>query len=181
MKLHTFIGAAALALASLTAHAADATQSYQFPLTGSASGYTASPTVLHSEAGSFEDTFHFSYTGSALVDVSLVTVGMGDEQRITFSQAWLNGVPLAILPVDEDQGTFVGQAHLFNRPMTGDFTLVVRGYAGGPLPAGTGISASYAGTFNVMPTSVVPEPHGAAMLVAGLGTIGLLFMRRRKR
>ncbi|MET0207544.1 MAG: FxDxF family PEP-CTERM protein [Burkholderiaceae bacterium] len=171
---------AVLAAASFGAHAAnDLTQTQDITLIGNDNGYTASPTAIHGEAGSFVDTFNFTYTGAALVDVSLVTVGMGNEQRITFTEAWLNGVALTIRPLQDFDGTLIGQADLFKTPVNGNFTLVVKGYAGGDLAAGTAISASYATTFNAL-ASPVPEPEGAAMFLAGLGMMGVMLARRRR-
>lgn len=179
---HLVLGLA-LATGSLAAHAAidDLKQTQSVNLVGSPGGnYSAAPGVVHTISGSFEDTFNFSFTGSAMVSASLTHSSFGDVQRITFTEAWLNGIPLTIDPVLGFDGMQFSRAYLDSVSATGNFSLVVKGYAGGNLAPGEGIAASYAGTFNVMPTAV-PEPETYAMFLAGLGAVGLLARRRRMR
>lgn len=65
--------------------------------------------------------------------------------------------------------------------LSGPLVLTVRGYAGQGLTAGTPISASYSGTFNVLPASAVPEPESYAMFLGGLALMTLLLGKRRRQ
>ncbi len=67
--------AALLAVAATGAQAVDLTQNV--PLAGAGAGLTAAPIAIHTEVGSFVDTFHFSFTGNGWVDASLITVYSG--------------------------------------------------------------------------------------------------------
>lgn len=151
------------------------------PLGGAGGGLTAAPYAVHTEAGSFTDTFTFNYAGNGWVDASLITVFAGQSQQISFSDAWLNGVRLDIdAPQNGPGGTTWISASLPQHLLAGDYTLVVKGYAGGGLAAGTtGISASYSGTFNVAPA--VPEPQSYAMFLGGLALVTVMLGKRRRR
>lgn len=169
------------AWAGSTAQAADLNQAHAVSLEGSlSSGYTAAATAVHGEAGSFLDTFRFTVAKASLVDVSLVTIGQGHAQQISFTEAWLNGMPLDIAVMTGADGSRQSYASLFATPLSGDVVLTVKGVAGGALEAGTAISASYSGTFNVM-TSPVPEPERHAMFLGGLGMVALMLASRRRR
>lgn len=179
------VTAALLAVASTGAAAAsDLTQTQNITLAGDSSGLTGAPFVIHSQAGSFLDTLHFSYTGTGWVDASLVTIGKGDLQSITFTEVLLNGQSLAIsAPMTMPGGNAIySTATLPLTLLAGDYTLVVKGYAGGALSAGTtGIAASYSTTFNVLPASAVPEPESYAMFLAGLGLMAVMLGKRRRQ
>lgn len=176
----TTTAAAALAT-GVAAQAADLDQDVL--LDGSPStGWTAASTAFHGESGSFLDTFRFTVASASLVDVSLVTIGNGNAQQISFTEAWLNGVALDISTSIGSNGVRTSHASLFEVPLSGDLVLTVKGYAGGALTAGTSISASYSGTFNVLPVaSAVPEPTAYAMFLGGLGLMALMLRRRRQR
>ena len=173
--------AALLAVAATGAQAADLNQ--DVPLGGAGSGLTAAPFAIHTEVGSFVDTFRFSFTGNGWVDASLITVFSGPSQQISFSEATLNGQALAIGAPDGDgNGTSWISASLPSKLLAGDYTLIVKGYAGGNLAPGTsGLSASYSGTFNVLPASAVPEPQSYAMFLGGLALMTLLLGKRRRQ
>ncbi|OWQ93637.1 hypothetical protein CDN99_04045 [Roseateles aquatilis] len=173
--------AALLAVAATGAQASDLNQTQDITLSGAGGGFTAAPYAVHTEAGSFLDTFRFSFTGTGWVDASLITVGFGQNQQITFTDAWLNGQALDIGEPKTKDGTTWTSASLPRTLVPGDYTLVVKGYAGGQLAAGTtGISASYSGTFNVLPASAVPEPQSYAMFIAGLGLMAITLGKRRR-
>lgn len=172
--------AALLAVAATGAQAADLNQ--DVPLAGAGNGLTAAPFAIHTEVGSFVDTFRFSFTGNGWVDASLITVFSGQSQQISFSEATLNGQALAIGAPDSDgNGTSWISASLPSKLLAGDYTLIVKGYAGGNLAPGTsGISASYSGTFNVLPASAVPEPQSYALFLGGLALMTLMLGKRRQ-
>jgi len=174
--------AAALAVAATGAMAAsDLHQTLDTPLAGDSSGLTGAPYVIHTEAGSFLDTLTFRYSGVGSVDASLITIGTGAAQQISFTEVLLNGQALKIDPATPMGNATYQRAWLENPLLlAGDYTLVVKGFAGGSLPAGTtGIAASYSTTFNVMPS--VPEPQSYAMFLGGLALMTMMMRRRRQR
>jgi hypothetical protein len=126
--------------------------------------YTGGWNVTHS--GDFTDTYHF-LPELPWIEVSTVlsTIGFTATEDINFSSVTLNGHLLTLAsdgPVDYayTAGPLV---------LSGPLTLVVVGTSGS--------NASYSGTFNM---SVVPEPDTIALLVAGLGLVGLVTRRRQK-
>ena len=155
----TVMTAAALAVAASGAMAAsDLNQTHDTVLAGDQSGLTGAPYVIHTEAGSFLDTLTFHYAGTGLVDASLITIGAGAGQQISFTEVLLNGQALTIDPSVPMGNATYQRAWLGSTLLAGDYTLIVKGIAGGSIAAGTGgIAASYSTTFNVMPASAVPD------------------------
>ena len=182
--------AAVLAVTSLTAAAATHVTN-NIGLLGAADiGFSAGlsdpsgTAVNHALSGGFTDTFTFSYSGSAIVDVWLntqVSLGKLATQQIVFTSATLNGTALSIDPDFTLGNTRFSTAALYQTPATGSFTLVVNGFAGLLGSENQVISASYSGGLNAMPTAAVPEPETYALLLAGLGVVGLVARRRRQR
>lgn len=179
----TVMTAAALAVAASGAMAAsDLNQTHDTVLAGDQSGLTGAPYVIHTEAGSFLDTLTFHYAGTGLVDASLITIGAGAGQQISFTEVLLNGQALTIDPSVPMGNATYQRAWLGSTLLAGDYTLIVKGIAGGSIAAGTGgIAASYSTTFNVMPASAVPEPQSYAMFLGGLGLVTLMLSRRRRQ
>ena len=185
MQVKHLIAAIAVCAASFAAHAED--QSFNIGLIGnSGSVFSAGlsnpggTAVNHALSGSFTDSFSFiGYSGASIFDVWLDTsVTQGNEaiQQIIFTSATLNGIALEIDPDFVSGRTTFRTAGLSQQLTSGPLTLIVNGYAGIMGDAGRQISASYSGGVNVTP---VPEPTPAALLLAGLGTVGLLVRRRR--
>ncbi|WAC72918.1 FxDxF family PEP-CTERM protein [Roseateles sp. SL47] len=141
--------------------------------------YTGASIAKHTEAGSFTDTFHLWLSSTSSVEVSLITTSASDDQLISFSNVWLNGVEVPIYTLDGGDGSFTSFGNLTQLGLSGDVLLTVQGYAGGALAQGTSIAATYTTNFNVI-TSAVPEPQGAALMLAGLGAVGMVLRRRRK-
>lgn len=168
-------------LLAMTAAGPAAAESREVTLVSGTDGisYTGAESVNHSEAGSFTDTFLLHLTSPSLVEVSLSTIGASDDQYISFSKVLLNGFEVPILTLEPGDGTRASFGFLSQQGLSGDVLLTVEGYAGGLLPLGSSIGASYTTTFNVM-TSVVPEPASAALMLAGLGVMGVFARRRRQ-
>ncbi|MFX1680875.1 FxDxF family double-cut PEP-CTERM protein [Mitsuaria sp. CC2] len=176
------LAAAALAAAATGAMAAsDLNQTHDTVLAGDQDGLTGAPFVTHTEAGSFLDTLTFHYAGTGLVDASLITIGAGAGQQISFTEVLLNGRALTIDPATPMGNATYQRAWLDSTMLAGDYTLIVKGIAGGSLAAGTsGIAATYSTTFNVLPASAVPEPQSYAMFLGGLALMTLMLRKRRQ-
>lgn len=173
MQLKTLACAALFALGAAAAHAEDLTQTVDLvPNADTPGAYSAAFGATHEFAGMFTDTITFSGAAEGQVSASLITIGFLPGTDINLSSVTLNGLPLAI----QGGGTSVEVASLPLSAFSGPLTLVVMGTAAPTLGSGEAIAASYAGTVNV--TSAVPEPETYALLLAGLGVVGLLSRRR---
>ncbi|WP_431478493.1 FxDxF family PEP-CTERM protein [Massilia eburnea] len=141
-------------------------------LGGSATEQSAAFGVTHLEKGAFADTFNFSPSaGTYSVDASLVTLGFSPRTDVTFTAAYVNGHELTL----SGPGLFES-GFLLPSVITGPLALSVFGYVDFEDTGFTPASASYSGTLNI---SAVPEPGGYAMLLAGLGVVGTLGLKRR--
>lgn len=141
-------------------------------LGGSATEQSAAFGVTHLEKGAFADTFNFSPSaGTYSVDASLVTLGFSPRTDVTFTAAYVNGHELTL----SGPGLFE-YGFLLPSVITGPLALSVFGYVDFEDTGFTPASASYSGTLNI---SAVPEPGGYAMLLAGLGVVGTLGLKRR--
>lgn len=160
MRLKLLAAAGVLAFASTGALANDVNNN----ITGL--GGTTFFGALHTDSFDFVDIFTFTVPGSVIANTSLITIGSG-FQNIDFVSADLNGIPLTLSP-----NGFLETGSLGDHSFSGPLVLTVIGHSA----AAGGTFASYSGTMNV---SLVPEPETYAMLLAGLGVMGL-WSRRRK-
>lgn len=173
MRLKILACAAMLATAALASHAEDLTPTVPLiPNEAIPGSFSAGFGVTHEFAGSFSDTLTISGALSGFVSASLVTIGFLPQANINLTSVTLNGMPLVIV----GGGMGVEVASLPLSAFSGPLTLVVTGMAAPSMLAGTAIAASYAGTVNV--SAPVPEPESYALLLAGLGVVGLLSRRR---
>jgi opacity protein-like surface antigen len=172
MKFRTLLAASALAVAASGAFAEDFNQNVAFvPDAGIPGAGSAGWGVTHVQAGAFTDTFTFTGLSEGFFSGSLVTIGFQDSQNIDFTSVNINGQSYTLA----GQGTPLEVAAFNMTSLQGPLVLTVQGVAGPNAAVGDSISASYAGTANISP---VPEAQTAAMLLAGLGVIGMLGRRR---
>ncbi|MBI3156779.1 MAG: PEP-CTERM sorting domain-containing protein [Burkholderiales bacterium] len=139
---------------------------------------SSSASFSNTVGGGFTDTWTFSLSGLSYVAASLTNVesslgsistrGIAGLSASTGAFA-LTGSPITTTsgPITVTTQVLAGAAVL----AAGNYTLTVSG------TGITGASASYGGNIVATP---VPEPGTYAMLVAGLGIVGLLVMRRRR-
>lgn len=174
MKIKSLVLAAALALTAAGAFAEN--QTFDIPLTGPtpSGAYTAGFEVQHTLAGAFEDTFTFTPSVSGLIKGSLVTTGALPFTDINFTSGSINGIAFNFSPTGVNEVGFTPIAFA-----AGPVILKLFGIAGPSLAAGTQMAGSYGGTLNIA-VSAVPEPETYAMMLAGLGLVGFLALRRKK-
>lgn len=156
---------AAAVTAALMLSMASASAATTISLTEGPPGqYTGGWNVTHS--GAFTDTYYFlPQLPSSIVSSVLSTIGFTATEDINFTSVTLNGHLLTL--ASDGQADFAyTSAPLW---LSGPLTLVVAGTSGS--------NASYSGTINM---TVVPEPDTIALLVGGLGLVGLVARRRQK-
>lgn len=165
MNLNKLIVAAACVAACSGAWAENINSSGTSLSSGSA-GFS----IKHLNNGAFTDTINFT-GGPSFADASgsLTTIALSaGNNDINFTSASLNGVAYTLSP----SGVFeFGSVMTTN--LAGPFVVTVTGVAN----LGSGDSASYSGTLNVM---AVPEPQTYALMLAGLAAIGFVAARSRR-
>jgi hypothetical protein len=183
-NIKTSVAAAILAMAGTAACAQDFTLTVTPQPNEAGDGWSAWLGVVHTSAGAFVDTFEFGSFGQAvLVEATLSSINLSLSRPwdVDFQRARLSNGVTAVdfsfqtLVPGYDYGSTVPTVFAANLPLT----LTVHGIAApGLLPQDGNPSASYGGSLNFSVTAV-PEPGTAAMLFAGLATIGWLASRRR--
>nr|WP_316643874.1 FxDxF family PEP-CTERM protein [uncultured Roseateles sp.] len=178
MKIKNVVASSLLALASMGAIAEN--HKAAVSLSSDGDGWlTADLSFTHSVAGAFVDTFTFSnFTGEALINAFSSTQATNAFADINLTSVTLNGVSFNLTKTSV--GGYANgkeKARLDDTLFNGPLTLVISGVAGGNLPVGTSIAASYSATVNAIP-SAVPEPETLAMFLAGM--VGVVFMSRRR-
>ena len=128
--------------------------------------------------GSFSDTWQFTLGSPSVVAASLtnvqVTFGSLSVGGIEDFAASLNGTPLLLSTLSSSVPPITVTTQVLAGSTTfaaGTYVLTVTGNVIG------GATASYGGNIVAAP---VPEPESYAMLLAGLGVMGAIAVRRNK-
>ena len=155
--------------------------------------YTAPQTaVAPANLYSFTDAFTFTVPTSAAFSAFSATINLGNVLSIAnFQAALFTGTPLAAIFGGTGAGSHVGFAGSTSGAVSGlawnsgsggiitlstpslaagSYTLQIRGLVNGTN------GGSYAGVMNVAP---VPEASTMALMLAGLGIVGAIVVRRR--
>lgn len=165
MKFNKIIGALALIGVSSGVMAAtwgvhDASEYSQTLVTGVAA------------ASAVKDVFSFSLLGNNNVTTTsftfpIATYTLVDAKVELFSGNAMSSVSLGSFSVDP----FLGGSKLFSNLSAGNYFYEVTGLA-------SNAGAYYYSLSSVAVSAPVPEPEGYAMLLAGLGLIGMIARRR---
>jgi PEP-CTERM motif len=170
-----------LATGALLALAAVAAQAASFDLTGG----QFSANVDKTASTEFSDVYNFSFTGtSGFISGSLaeyklsnaIDIDWGDVPAMAIHAGW-DGTG-AVLASFADPMVPVGSFSIQDLMVPNQFSITISGRA-----IGTGLAAFQPGVRGSYDLSIaaqpVPEPESYALMLAGLGVIGFLGVRRR--
>jgi hypothetical protein len=123
--------------------------------------------------GSFEDRFDFSLASTETLTATAVSNNLGQAFNINAGTVQLYQVapgPDTLLGAFGFDGTTGSTPNTFSALVSGDYYYLVTGSASG-----------HAGGWYSLASAVtpVPEPHTAALVLAGLGVLGVVARRRR--
>jgi len=175
-------GAMALAGAATTANAATTVTSITpTPAVLTPPASAAFSSVITSGPGTFSDSFTFTILGSpGVLDSQISTLLLNGSQNIDFTSLALDSMVTTIVGGVGSGGVFVKtstdpapETWAILNPVfltTGTHTINVAGNLIGP-------NGSYGGTINIQP---VPEAKTWAVMLLGVGAMGLAIPRRRK-
>jgi len=125
---------------------------------------------------SFEDSFTFSLTdATTFLDATAVSNNLGRAFRITDGLVQLYEVapgPDTLIGSFSFDGTTGDTSHSFGGLSSGDYYYLV-----------TGNTVGRAGGWYSLTSAIapVPEPHVMSLMLAGLGVLGMVALRRRPR
>lgn len=122
----------------------------------------------------FSDDFTFSLTTAGFTAGSILDFSIPGILGAQFTSAQLfSGTPGSGTLVTSAVGTASSMAFSSVLTPVGSYYLTVNGQ----VTPGVSLGAAYSGAINVTP---VPEPESYAMLLAGLGVMGAIAVRRNK-
>ncbi|MCZ4313861.1 FxDxF family PEP-CTERM protein [Comamonadaceae bacterium G21597-S1] len=178
MKSITFtkraVALAVLAGAGFGAHAAD----YALGVI-SASGAPTSFNAFHAGAGltTFDDNFTFTLATAGLTGGSVIDFSIPGITGASFTGATLYaGTPgAATATYAVASGTASSMAFSSVLTPAGSYFFNVTGF----VTPGVSLGAAYSGALSVA-AAPIPEPESYAMLLAGLGVMGAIAVRRNK-
>jgi hypothetical protein len=142
-------------------------------------GAPTSFNAFHAGAGltSFDDAFTFTLGTDGVTSGSVIDFSIPGLTGATFTGATLfagtPGAPGAAMAVAS--GTASSLAFSSTATPAGSYYFNVTGY----VTPGVSLGAAYSGALSVV-AAPVPEPESYAMLLAGLGVMGGIAMRRNK-
>lgn len=170
MNIKMIVTSAVLAVVTSAALAQEAAPVL---LTLTPSGGARVATVTRPVTGLFVDTFSFTPASvSGLVSVTLTPV----TGSVSFFAALLNDEGFSFLPE-------LGQTSFSFQSAVNDSTplaLTVFGFAGDAETLGDS-AGSYMGSIRVPAVAAIPEPQTWALMLAGLGVVGISARRRFRR
>ncbi len=144
-------------------------------ITGDSTGYFGG---THSGTGTFNDVFNFTPASVEGLTTALLSSFSISGKGVTFNSASLNGVSLiAATPLNPVPGLTVYGMALGAQQFTGPLQLLVSGNSTGTINSYTGSLFVESGVPIPPP---VPEPQTYAMLLAGLGLLGVAAHRKAK-
>ena len=177
MKIKSLVLAAGLALSATGAFA----ENQFLDLTGASTfsdgiSSTNFDLVQHS-AGAFTDTILFSASSiQGLLTGNIINTSFGASSNIDFTKVTLNGNTFTLTNAGaNDKFGFLPDALSINGPVV----MQIFGVAAPLLAAGSSIAADMHGSVNIA-VAAVPEPETYAMLLAGLGLLSVIALRRKK-
>jgi hypothetical protein len=127
--------------------------------------------------GGFSDTFYVTITGTGL---QTLDVGITSGSEIDVNQGFEIYIPGVSIP--ENYSIPTGTFEYSVEP--GSYTIVVLGQTvfGYPVPGDlTYLSGSYEGTITAGPAAETPLPAALPFFAAGLGALGFMGWRRKRR
>ena len=164
MKLHHFAVAAALAVVGVQSFAAR--QSESFTTDPQSSTFAFSVKDITAGTSTFSFTLDTSKGATAGVYDISGTVSGGN---FSFSSITLNSQPWDLTVNNKGKALFGEVALTSALPLTLTFTGTQFGAAKG----------AFSGQLLLTPVAAVPEPETYALMLAGLGAVGLIAFRRR--
>ncbi len=125
--------------------------------------------------GSFVDTYNFTLAGSSyLISSTASSAAVGDQDLDFTSLVIRNDANVIVATYAGNLGTDDNEFYSLTKTLlaAGDYRLIISG-------VNSASQASYSGNLAVAPA--VPEPSTYALLLGGIGAIGLFVRRRSMR
>jgi hypothetical protein len=173
MKHTKLLAGTLLAVASITAGAADINGGKPITFTGPEDTQSFKDTFTSAQKGlSFLDNFTFSITSNSMLGGGLTSTALGSKDLdITSFGLYSSTGDLIAAGVQESSGAFDSWKLTAYQLQLGDYSLRVGGKV-------SGSGGSFGGTASIAP---VPEPEAWSMIVGSLVCVGIVVRRRKPR